>query len=160
MQVILILGSNSGDKRQLITEAIRRLAVTGQEVMASSFYETAPWGFESQENFLNRVVVFETRLSPEDFLHHCLDIEKQLGRIRHPEGPRYSSRPIDIDMLFYGSLILDTPVLTLPHPRIQERNFVLVPLAEILPDWIHPIYHKTVSELLACCPDKQSVKRL
>ena len=99
MQVVTILGSNSGNKRQLITEAIRILSSTEQWVMASSFYETAPWGFECDENFLNQVVVFQTRLSAFDFLQRCLETEKRLGRIRLAGGPRYSSRPIDIDLL-------------------------------------------------------------
>lgn len=121
MQVVTILGSNSGNKRQLITEAIRILSSTEQWVMASSFYETAPWGFECDENFLNQVVVFQTRLSAFDFLQRCLETEKRLGRIRLAGGPRYSSRPIDIDLLFYDSVILNTPDLILPHPRMQER---------------------------------------
>ena len=108
MQVVTILGSNSGNKRQLITEAIRILSSTEQWVMASSFYETAPWGFECDENFLNQVVVFQTRLSAFDFLQRCLETEKRLGRIRLAGGPRYSSRPIDIDLLFYDSVILNT----------------------------------------------------
>ena len=116
MQVVTILGSNSGNKRQLITEAIRILSSTEQWVMASSFYETAPWGFECDENFLNQVVVFQTRLSAFDFLQRCLETEKRLGRIRLAGGPRYSSRPIDIDLLFYDSVILNTPDLILPHP--------------------------------------------
>ena len=96
MQVVTILGSNSGNKRQLITEAIRILSSTEQWVMASSFYETAPWGFECDENFLNQVVVFQTRLSAFDFLQRCLETEKRLGRIRLAGGPRNSTRPIKL----------------------------------------------------------------
>ena len=149
MQVVTILGSNSGNKRQLITEAIRILSSTEQWVMASSFYETAPWGFECDENFLNQVVVFQTRLSAFDFLQRCLETEKRLGRIRLAGGPRYSSRPIDIALLFYD-----------PHPRMQERNFVLTPLAEILPDFVHPVFQKTIATLLQECPDKLEARKL
>ena len=147
MQVVTILGSNSGNKRQLITEAIRILSSTEQWVMASSFYETAP-------------VVFQTRLSAFDFLQRCLETEKRLGRIRLAGGPRYSSRPIDIDLLFYDSVILNTPDLILPHPRMQERNFVLTPLAEILPDFVHPVFQKTIATLLQECPDKLQARKL
>ena len=160
MQVVTILGSNSGNKRQLITEAIRILSSTEQWVMASSFYETAPWGFECDENFLNQVVVFQTRLSAFDFLQRCLETENRLGRIRLAGGPRYSSRPIDIDLLFYDSVILNTPDLILPHPRMQERNFVLTPLAEILPDFVHPVFQKTIATLLQECPDKLEARKL
>ena len=141
MQVVTILGSNSGNKRQLITEAIRILSSTEQWVMAS-------------------VVVFQTRLSAFDFLQRCLETEKHLGRIRLAGGPRYSSRPIDIDLLFYDSVILNTPDLILPHPRMQERNFVLTPLAEILPDFVHPVFQKTIATLLQECPDKLQARKL
>lgn len=154
MQIITIFGSNSGDKYKLITEAIRMMSPAGQSIMASSFYETEPWGFECDENFLNRVVVFETSLTPQDFLKCCLETEERLGRKRDKHGPRYASRPIDIDILFCGSLILTGPELIVPHPRLCERNFVLTPLAEILPDFIHPVLHKTISQLLAECPDQ------
>ena len=125
--------------------------------MASSFYETAPWGFECDENFLNQVVVFQTRLSAFDFLQRCLETEKRLGRIRLAGGPRYSSRPIDIDLLFYDSVILNTPDLILPHPRMQERNFVLTPLAEILPDFVHPVFQKTIATLLQVSSDSSDL---
>lgn len=161
MQVITIFGSNSGDRYQIISQAIEILACqAGQVTLVSSLYETVPWGFECDTNFLNQIVVFESPLSPRDFLTHCLMTEKQLGRTRTSAGPRYTSRPIDIDILFYGQEILDTPELTLPHPRISERNFVLTPLSEILPDFVHPVFHKTITELLRDCPDTLLAKRL
>lgn len=158
MQTVTIFGSNSGDKYQIIKRATSILSSAGQILMASSFYETEPWGFESKENFLNQVIVFETSLPPLDFLHCCLETEKQLGRIRNPLGPRYSSRPIDIDLLFCESKIMDTPELVLPHPRLTERNFVLTPLAEIMPGFVHPVLGKTIAQLLSECPDKSMVK--
>lgn len=159
MQIVTIFGSNSGDKYQIIKEATSILSSAGQILMASSFYETEPWGFECKENFLNQVIVFETPLSPLDFLHRCLETEKQLGRIRNPQGPRYSSRPIDIDILFCESLVMDTPELILPHPRLTERNFVLTPLAEIMPDFVHPVLSKTITQLRSECPDQSMVKK-
>lgn len=160
MQVVTGFGSNSGEKRELIIEAVNCLTAFGREVVSSSFYETEPWGFRCDEPFLNRVTVFETSLSPQKFLECGLEIERQLGRVRTSDGPRYSSRPIDIDLLFCDSLILDTPELTLPHPHICERNFVLVPLAEILPDFVHPTAGKTIVRLLAESPDRLKVRKV
>lgn len=160
MQVTVILGSNAGDKRQLFSRAISILAGQGNRVLRkSSLYETEPWGFESQELFLNQAVIFETSLVPGEFLQLCLDTEQKLGRTRTP-GVRYSSRTIDIDLLFWDSEIIDTPELTIPHPRIAERNFVLTPLREIMPGFIHPVLKKNISELAGECPDNLSVRQL
>lgn len=161
MQAITLFGSNSGNKFQLIEKAKTFLArQTGNIINCSSYYETEPWGFECQENFLNQVVIFETDLPAGDFLHRCLETEHSLGRQRLSGRPRYSSRPIDIDILFYDTVILDTPELTVPHPRIAERNFVLIPLAEILPDFIHPVCQKTITTLQKECPDKCQVSKI
>lgn len=160
MQAVTIFGSNSGEKLELIKQAICRLSETGRIILSSSFYETAPWGFECRENFLNQITVFDTPLPPEEFLQTCLDTEKKLGRVRTVNGPRYSSRPIDIDLLFCDSRIIETPDLILPHPRLCERNFVLVPLAEIMPDFVHPVAGKTIARLLAESPDRLEVRKL
>lgn len=157
--IATILGSNSKDKHRLLKEAARLLTAAGKIIQESSLYETEPWGFEADENFLNQVIVFETALNPSDFLHYCLEVEKQLGRVRDPNGPRYSSRPIDIDILFCDSQIINTPELTVPHPRLCERLFVLTPLAEIMPDFIHPDKQQSIQELLAICPDHSIVKK-
>lgn len=159
MQAVTIFGSNSGKKQELIIQAIRQLSQAGEIVLSSSFYETEPWGFKCHENFLNQITVFETLLSPEEFLKTCLDIEKKLGRVRTSNGPRYSPRPIDIDLLFCDSQIINTPTLTLPHPRLSERNFVLIPLAEIMPDFVHPVLGKTIANLLTESPDRLQVKK-
>lgn len=158
--IVTILGSNSGDKHRLLDEAVSLLSQAGRVIKQSSFYETEPWGFEADENFLNRVVVFDTDLSPHDFLRHCLNVEQRLGRVRKTGGPRYASRPIDIDILFCDDRIIDTPELTVPHPRLCERNFVLTPLAEVLPDFIHPIKKQSIANLLAVCPDRSEVKKI
>ena len=156
--IVTILGSNSGDKYQLLRKAAQLMSKVGTIMKESSFYETEPWGFKADENFLNQVIIIDTPLEPAEFLHYCLDVEKQLGRVRNPEGPRYSSRPIDIDILFCDSQTIDTPELTVPHPRLCERRFVLAPLAEVLPDFIHPDKQKSIQELLSICPDHSIVK--
>lgn len=160
MQAVTLFGSNTGDKQRIINQAISRLSSVGHIISGSSFYETVPWGFEADENFLNQITVFDTLCTPEDFLNFCLTTEKQLGRIRSTDGPRYASRPIDIDLLFCDDLILNTPELMLPHPRLHKRNFVLIPLAEIMPAFIHPQFNKNISQLLAECTDTLPVKRV
>lgn len=159
MLAVTIFGSNTGDRFALIQSAVRRLESRGRIIAASSFYETEPWGFECDHYFLNQVTVFDTPLAPEEFLHFCLETEQELGRIRTTGGARYASRPIDIDLLFCDGLVVDSEELTLPHPRLCERNFVLVPLAEIIPDFIHPVNGKRIAELAADCPDRSAVKR-
>ncbi|WP_251620065.1 2-amino-4-hydroxy-6-hydroxymethyldihydropteridine diphosphokinase [Odoribacter lunatus] len=158
MLTTVILGSNSGNKAEYIKQATRLLTQQcGQLTVSSSLYETAPWGFECNESFLNQVLQFETELQPEIFLQQSLVIEKSLGRIRSSEI-RYASRTIDIDLLFCDDKIIHTPTLTLPHPRIAERRFVLAPLHEVMPDFVHPLFHKTITQLLSECNDSLSVK--
>ncbi len=160
MQIVTILGSNAGDKRRLLAEAVRLMGAWGKVVRQSSLYETEPWGFECKERFLNQVVVFDTTLSPLEFLHRCQETEKQLGRVRPKDGPRYASRPIDIDLLFCDALVIENPELTVPHPRISERRFVLVPLAEIMPEFVHPVHRKTIAALEKACPDRLEVREV
>lgn len=160
MVVTVILGSNSGNKAEYIRQATHLLIQqTGRLAASSSLYETAPWGFESDEPFLNQVLQLETGLCPEAFLQEALSIEKTLGRLR-PSEVRYASRTIDIDLLFCDTEIIRTPSLTIPHPRIAERRFVLVPLNEIMPSFVHPLLRKPVSRLLAECNDPLTVKKL
>ena len=145
--VYFSLGSNMGDRRASILEAVRLMGETfsaaegvlREPVAMSSLVETEPWGFESENLFLNCAVRFDLGLAPHDVLRAVKGVERRLGRDSLPprydnEGRRiYMSRPIDIDILLYGSLEIDTPELTVPHPRMYERDFVLIPLREILP---------------------------
>lgn len=146
----LSLGSNLGDRLRLIQEAVAALTVEAGSVTAlSSLYETEPWGFSSPHRFLNVALALETTLSPETLLAVTQHIERDLGRTHKSVDGRYADRTIDIDLLFVGDAVLDTPALTLPHPRLHLRRFVLEPLCEIAPDLCHPLLRKSVSQLLA-----------
>ena len=158
MTTFLLLGSNQGDRLALLAEARRQLqAGVGNIRQASAIYETAAWGLENQPAFLNQVLLLETALSPEDLLREINRIEKILGRVR---GLKWAARVIDIDILYYGDLVLQTARLQIPHPFLQDRRFTLLPLAEIAPDWLHPVLQKTNRQLLDACPDKLEARKL
>ena len=140
--VLLGLGGNLGDPARSIREALRRLETRGVAIrQVSSLYRTAPWGPVPQPDFLNACAAGETDLAPEALLAAAKEIELELGRV---EGPRWGPRTVDIDILALGDLALDSPGLAVPHPRLTERAFVLVPLAEIVPDRV--IGGRTVAE--------------
>jgi len=146
--VYLALGTNLEDRAANLKEAIASL--TPQMVLKakSHVYETPPWGYEDQPKFLNQVVMVQTYLEPEQLLKHIKRLEVALGRkASFPNGPRL----IDIDILFYDDLVLNTSILTIPHPRLQERGFVLLPLMDIAPDLVHPETKKSVSEMVVSC---------
>ena len=146
--VYLGLGTNLGDKEAKLRTAIYKLQERiGKQVSLSSFYETAPWGFESDHSFLNAAIGLETSLSPIEILHITQEIEKELGRTKKSVNGSYSDRLIDIDILLYDTLVLQTPELTIPHPLMTERDFVMNPLIEIAGNVIHPTRQKTLSEL-------------
>lgn len=146
--IFLGLGSNLGDRKQNLLQAQALLNQT--VIRASSFYDTEPVGFLDQPWFLNLVIEIESGLKPAKLLKRCMDVEKQMGRVRNiPKGPRL----IDIDILFYGNMIVNEPDLIIPHPAIPERKFVLDPMNEIAQDFIHPVLQKTISQLLQECPD-------
>ena len=157
-QVFLLLGSNLGDRPQVLAAAREMIAgQAGSIVNQSAIYETEPWGITDQPAFLNQVLEITTSLLPEDLLRIILNIEHDLGRIRYE---RWGARVIDIDILYFGQTIMDSARLTLPHPRIQDRRFVLAPLAEIAPGFIHPVLQKTTSKLLEQCPDTSAVSKI
>ncbi|MGD9929785.1 MAG: 2-amino-4-hydroxy-6-hydroxymethyldihydropteridine diphosphokinase [Mangrovibacterium sp.] len=158
-RLFLLLGGNLGDKAQIFGAARTRLAEElGEIVQLSSMYETEPWGFQSDDLFWNQVVVLETDSTPEAVLAVTKRVELELGRERKAE--RYSSRLIDIDLLFYDDLVYHEPNLELPHPRMIDRRFVLEPLAEVAGDRIHPVFKLSIIELLENCSDHLRVKKL
>lgn len=153
--IYLLLGSNLGDRVAILAKALMQLeASAGQLKAQSSLYETAAWGKTDQAPFLNQVVEINTALSPEELLAQVLTIEKSLGRNREE---KWAPRTIDIDILYYEHFIMNTPELTLPHPYLHERRFTLVPLAEIAPLFMHPLFKKNNLQLLEECPDQLQV---
>lgn len=156
--IFLSLGSNLGDRQAVLALAREQIAKrVGAVSSESSVYETEPWGVADQPAFLNQVIRAETTLAPEEVLRIILDIEHELGRVRYE---RWGARVIDIDLLYYNALVLDSARLTLPHPRLQDRLFNLIPLAEIAPGFVHPSLKKTSLELLESCTDNGVVSRI
>ncbi len=153
--VYLSLGSNEGDRTSWLEKALELTAAScGNIVKRSEVYETAAWGITDQPDFLNMAICIETMKTPEELLTAILNVETTLGRHRTVKwGPRI----IDIDILLYDAVTMDSPDLVIPHPFMQNRRFILIPLAEIAPDVVHPKLHKTIRQLLAECPDTLDV---
>jgi 2-amino-4-hydroxy-6-hydroxymethyldihydropteridine diphosphokinase len=155
--VYLSLGSNLGDRQVQLQDALAKLAAVGRVVATSSFYETEPVEFTQQPWFLNCAIALETNKTPEQLMAAILRIEEEMGRRRvQKKGPR----AIDIDILLFDNTIVDSRELTIPHPAMHQRRFVLEPLAEIAPELLHPVLKKTIGELLDSLPPGQVVKRL
>jgi 2-amino-4-hydroxy-6-hydroxymethyldihydropteridine diphosphokinase len=156
--VFLGIGTNLGNREKNLELAIAGIGQSiGKVLISSSVFQTEPWGFQSEEDFLNMVVKIETELGPYVLLEKILAIESLMGRVRGPE--HFSSRVIDIDILLYDNIIIDEENLKIPHPLLQERRFVLVPLCEIAAELMHPVLKKTFKELLEECEDKGVVKK-
>ncbi len=155
--LVLLLGGNMSDTEQLLQEAQHLLSdIFGAVELFSSLYISQAWGFQAPD-FINQALVYKTDLSPLACLEHTQAVEKALGRTHKTQNRAYQSRPIDIDIIFYGQAIVNTDTLQIPHPLMTERQFVLLPLAEILPDFTHPVLGKTITELLKHCPDTSKV---
>lgn len=154
----LLTGGNLGDRKENLLTAIRLIQEQcGALTNSSSIYETEAWGKTDQPSFLNQVLEISTSLNARQLIRKILKIEKEMGRVRKEKmGPRI----IDIDILLFGNEIHDLPFLKIPHPEMQNRRFVLTPLAEINPELQHPILKRSVAELLEECPDNLEVKRL
>ena len=144
MQVYIALGSNLGNKRRNLVTAAALLAERAGAI--SSFYETEPWGFESEHSFLNAALMLETTLAPLDLLRLTQEVERELGRTAKTDSV-YHDRLIDIDLLLYGEEVIDQPGLQIPHPLMHRRAFVMTPMAEIAPAVVHPVLGKTMKAL-------------
>jgi len=153
----LLIGGNEEDPRAQLVQAGKMIEEAGCRILRrSAWYETAPWGKADQPDYLNQALQIETSLEAPVLMDILLEIEKKMGRVRLE---KYGSRIIDIDMLFFNEVVLHSARLTIPHPEIQNRRFVLVPMEEIAPDYCHPVLSRTIRELLAVCPDKGKVQK-
>jgi len=156
-KIYLLLGSNMGNSLEQLTNAIHHIEKkTGALIRKSGLYTTAAWGNTNQPDFLNQVIVIETKLSAVETLKSILTIEKTMGRVRTIKN---APRIIDIDILFFNREIITAKNLIIPHPEIQNRRFVLVPLNQIAPQLIHPVLKKSIHQLLLLCPDHLNVKK-
>ena len=157
-EVYILLGGNLGDKSKIFEETRKQIGEKiGTITKRSSVYVTEPWGFES-ELFWNQALIAETGLHPNEILQRTQTIEKLMGRLS--KSNYYEARVMDIDLLFYDDLVLNTTDLSLPHPKIGDRKFVLIPLNEIAPDKSHPVSGLKVKEMLRLCPDQLKVERI
>lgn len=153
--IYILLGSNLGDRLQVLYDTQKLIdETTSNVVRASAVYKTEPWGVSDQPAFYNQVLQLETSLDPHALLVSLQNIEKKIGKIKLG---KWRERLIDIDILYYDQLVVEDKDLVLPHPEIQNRRFTLVPLCEVSPDFVHPVFQKTQQQLLASCPDQLGV---
>lgn len=158
-EVVLLLGSNLGNSLGILQKAVEMINErVGEVIKKSSIYQSKPWGFEHDNNFLNQIILINTEKGAEKLLELILEIEHDLGRIR--EGKSYKARTIDIDIIYYNEKVLNLENLKIPHPLLQERMFTLAPLVEILPHFIHPVFKESNLELLKKCPDNSEVTKI
>jgi 2-amino-4-hydroxy-6-hydroxymethyldihydropteridine diphosphokinase len=151
----LLLGSNAGDRLKYLRKAAEAIElIAGQVVQRSSIYETDAWGFVDNTAFLNQVIVVNTSLRADELMKKMLLAETELGRERARSGEGYSARTIDIDLLFYGNHIINEPGLVVPHPRLHLRRFTLIPMAEIAPGFVHPVFNMSIARLESSCTDQ------
>jgi 2-amino-4-hydroxy-6-hydroxymethyldihydropteridine diphosphokinase len=156
--IFILLGSNLGDRNSHLTYGRQEISrAIGEIITISSIYKTAAWGNQNQPAFYNQVIEIKSVLPPQEMLSELLKIEKNAGRVREE---RWGPRTLDIDILFYGNVVIESDTLTVPHPRIADRRFTLLPLSEIAPDLIHPVTGQTISEILRVCPDNLPVEKL
>lgn len=156
----LLLGSNQGDSESYLKEALDKINVRlGVVVRSSKLYESAPWGFEADQSFLNQAILVHSDLPPLEILQKIKSIEREIGRLPK-QSPGYQSRIIDIDILLYGSDVFSSEQLNIPHINMHQRRFALVPLVELIPDFFHPYYKCTMETLLTNCEDKSTVNPL
>ena len=157
-KVFLLIGGNMGDRLQNLHQAIDLLAATcGPVTQQSAVYETAAWGKTDQPAFLNQALALTTALTAQELITTVLSVEETMGRHRLEKfGPRI----IDIDILFFNDVVMQEPNLTIPHPQLQNRRFVLAPMEEIAPELVHPVLKKTIEQLLLECPDQLEVKKM
>jgi len=155
-RVVLLIGGNMGDRLLYLNQAVARLNEDFQLIKKSGIYETEAWGGNSTGNYLNQALLMHTEFTPDQVLKIIHDIEDGLDRKR---DKRWGNRTMDIDIIYFDDLVLSTPLLQIPHPFLQERRFVLLPLVEIIPAYIHPILQVSQLELLAGIKDSSAVKK-
>ena len=157
--IYLCLGGNMGDTHDYLKRAISLInSRIGKVSKSSKIYKSEPWGLHCSQWFLNQVVEVETELAPQVVLEHCLQIETELGRTRSGNG--YEPRTIDIDIIFYGRQIIDSPQLKVPHPLMHRRNFVLCPLCDVAARFVHPVLGECVERLAGKCTDNSVVEEI
>jgi 2-amino-4-hydroxy-6-hydroxymethyldihydropteridine diphosphokinase len=158
--VILLLGTNIGNRLKNLKNSIILINQNaGRVLIESSIYETEPWGFSSDLPFYNMAISIETKLSPTELIKQLNKVESGIGRERSNKNG-YENRIIDIDIISFGNIVIDTPELNIPHPRMHLRKFTLLPIMEIAPDWIHPTLNKSISNLLKECEDKCTATKI
>ena len=158
-KAVLLLGSNLGDGQLLFQQVISLIEKRlGKLEKKSALYQSPPWGFEHENDFINQVVVVNTEKDAEEVMQSCLKIEVNLGRKRTTQG--YGARTIDIDVLFVNDEVMETESLVLPHPRLHLRKFTLLPLVELMPNFVHPKLHKSMQSLLIASEDNCEVRKI